>query len=424
MVLTRRATLASKSIIRWLPNEMLTAVMRDASKPDLLALSATSRLFRNIATPLLYRTIQLSTIAQVNYFLRTMEQRSGTLLSRYVRNITITAGHGDRLKITLSLPLVTVTALGSVLPRLCHLERLKLEVSEVTPSSGFVDMLQHAQFPNLSAFHHSLRMDTAALVSSFINRHPTITNLTLTLRERLEQWNPILLPNLTVYHGPSTSIASVDFHGRSVALVSLSWYPDDFEVEQPLLQLGSIASPEIFMAIFCDLEGTTILGSTARNLPHVRHIHFRKTLETPQGVSPHDALEIADLLKKFDALSILELFIDQRTEHDSERDRETIVLWGEACKTLVWIALYEGRWMRVQGHWIFAIRFSSANPPCLHISYTLVRAYGANVVCLVRVYLPRPLNADSGPETPLFWASMAATFQTFLNSEVGAAQRK
>jgi hypothetical protein len=91
MVLTRRAAKASKSIIRWLPNEILATVMVDASILDLVALCKTSRLMRNIATPLLYRAVSLATIPQINLFLRTMKQRpnSSPSLCRHVRRFSI-----------------------------------------------------------------------------------------------------------------------------------------------------------------------------------------------------------------------------------------------------------------------------------------------------------------------------------------------
>jgi hypothetical protein len=88
MVLTRRAARAEKSIIRWLPNEILTAVMLEVAIPDLVSLCMTSRLIRNIVTPLLYRDILLSEVPETKSFLRTMKQRSGSLC-RYVRRFGI-----------------------------------------------------------------------------------------------------------------------------------------------------------------------------------------------------------------------------------------------------------------------------------------------------------------------------------------------
>jgi hypothetical protein len=92
MVLTRRAAKANKSIIRWLPNEILTSVMLDVSRPGLIALCMTSRLMRNIAMALLYRTVSLSNVRQIKAFLRTMKQRSSLSLplSRHIRRFSIT----------------------------------------------------------------------------------------------------------------------------------------------------------------------------------------------------------------------------------------------------------------------------------------------------------------------------------------------
>ncbi|KAF8135363.1 hypothetical protein K438DRAFT_1997346 [Mycena galopus ATCC 62051] len=74
MVLTRRASRAEKSIIRWLPNEVLVVVVSNLARSDLLILRRTSRLLSDIATPLLYRAISFSANAQLKAFLRTMNQ--------------------------------------------------------------------------------------------------------------------------------------------------------------------------------------------------------------------------------------------------------------------------------------------------------------------------------------------------------------
>jgi hypothetical protein len=88
-VLTRRAATASKSIIRWLPNEILTAAMCNCPTADLAAFCKTSRLLRNIATPLLYRDVTISEISQIKAFVRTMQQRSSSSLSRHIRRFCL-----------------------------------------------------------------------------------------------------------------------------------------------------------------------------------------------------------------------------------------------------------------------------------------------------------------------------------------------
>ncbi|KAF7335551.1 hypothetical protein MVEN_02209000 [Mycena venus] len=347
MVLTRRAAKASKSIVGFLPNEILTSVMLDASNPDLLALCRTSRLFRNIATPLLYRTIYLDALPQIKLFLRTMKQRSGLSLSRYVRDVSITDADLDE-EFALNLSPHLIKALSSVLSQLCHLEHLDLLLDEEFP-----ELLQNAHFPNLLTFRYNIqRPHTASLFSSFLNRHQTITDLTFTRSERLEHLDPILLPNLTIYNGSSASIFSVDLWSSSVKQVCLLWYDDEPDVEAPLHRLGKMASPETFFGIFDTLEELAILGSVAKNLPRVQSVKLRRSASVAPPISHQDALEITEHLKKFEALSALELpAIDKRMERDSEEDRKTIELWGEACKTLSSVILHGKRWRLVGGEW-------------------------------------------------------------------------
>jgi hypothetical protein len=85
---------AEISILSWLPNEILSTVMKgiaDTSPPDLASLCRTSRLINSLATPLLYRSIVLADAPQIEYFVRTMNDSSGSSppLCRYVKRLSI-----------------------------------------------------------------------------------------------------------------------------------------------------------------------------------------------------------------------------------------------------------------------------------------------------------------------------------------------
>jgi hypothetical protein len=145
-------------------------------------------------------------------------------------------------------------------------------------------MLQHAYFPNLTSFEYTIEPQTSALLPLFLNRHPTLDDLTLAQRHPIERLDPVHLPNLKCYSGPACFVPSLTLDRGCISWVCLMWYQRDLNVELPLLHLGRTTSPRSIIAIFpCDvLTESTILGGVGTHLPHVRALQFRKiTGNTP-----------------------------------------------------------------------------------------------------------------------------------------------
>ncbi|KAF8142889.1 hypothetical protein K438DRAFT_1994441 [Mycena galopus ATCC 62051] len=277
MVLTRRASRAENSIIRWLPNEVLAEVMSDLPRPDLLALCRTSRLFCNIATPLLYRTVAFSNGAQLRSFLRTMKPRSrSTSLALYVRRFLIK----DENRYETKLPASLVETVTSVLCQIPHLQLLDLIVDE-----AIID-LPDILFPNLSTFRYVVQTRTSASLSAFLSRHSTITHLTLLRGDELEQLEPINLPNLLNYTGPPSFIRSFSVETVSLTSVFLLWRESGLD-ELPLLQLSRVASLDTLVIISPSphLQESVLLGSIAAQLCHLKNILFRRITRAAAHVS-------------------------------------------------------------------------------------------------------------------------------------------
>ncbi|KAJ7810592.1 hypothetical protein B0H14DRAFT_3757000 [Mycena olivaceomarginata] len=248
----------------------------------------TSRLMRNVATALLYRTVSLSNVPQIKAFLRTMKQRSSlsSPLSRHIRRFSITDDEKHDLKLSPTI----VKAITSIFSQLSNLRFLELLIDEAIE---FTDMLQHAYFPNLTSFEYTIEPQTSALLPLFLNRHPTLDDLTLAQRHPIERLDPAHLPNLKCYSGPACFVPSLTLDRGCISWVCLMWYQRDLNVELPLLHLGRTISPRSIIAIFpCDvLTESTILGGVGN---------------TP--ISHAETLEIAAHLKKFSCLSTLDVF--------------------------------------------------------------------------------------------------------------------
>ncbi|KAJ7661773.1 hypothetical protein B0H14DRAFT_3179273 [Mycena olivaceomarginata] len=326
MVLTRRAAKTSKSIIRCLPNEILATAMRYASISDLVTLCRTSRLMSNLATPLLYRSITLSTVPQLKAFLHNMDQAQP--LSHHVREFEVASE--DDFELSLHLQ----QSMSAVVAGLCHLETLGL--IPVAPHS--TELLQDAYFPNLSKFSSAVEFQTSALLPSFLTRHPTITHLTFT-RDGISALHPILLPNLEDYDGPSSYVSALRADSAPINSVCLVWYSEDLDIELPLRRIAemAIASPTKFAGICVtnNIRPSTIIAGVAAHLPY---IHDLMLYTWP--LTAHDILDMTTHLNDLTALSGLKVLEPMASDRNFTDDPESIKSWCEACKTLSSITLH------------------------------------------------------------------------------------
>ncbi|KAJ7806436.1 hypothetical protein B0H14DRAFT_3767925 [Mycena olivaceomarginata] len=334
MVLTRRAY---KSIIRWLPNEILTAVMSHLLTSDLLALCRTSRLMRNIATPLLYRTISLSTMHQMHTFIRTLEQSSGSASSfwRHVRQFDITDENEFAHRYRNYPNHVAILPPGVPRPIAC---RIRIH-----------DCASRCIFPNLATFLYTVQSQSWALLTAFLNRHPTITELSLPRHGPIPPLGPICLPNLQTFTGPSSFVSALSAESAPIRSVFIIWYAEDRDIETPLLRLGKMASPAKIVALTASENVTpvAILAAVATHLPDIKTLRFGQLYIAPRTLRA--TLDMTAQLKRFTSLSVLDVIGPNDEEFTT--DRETIELWSEACKSLSSIVIQGREWNLAVGRW-------------------------------------------------------------------------
>ncbi|KAJ7688081.1 hypothetical protein B0H14DRAFT_3907120 [Mycena olivaceomarginata] len=219
----------------------------------------------------------------------------------------------DNEKPDLKLSPTIVKAITSIFSQLSNLRFLELLIDEAIE---FTDMLQHAYFPNLTSFKYTIEPQTSALLPLFLNRHPTLDDLTLAQRHPIERLDPVHLPNLKCYGGPACFVPSLTLDRGCI-----SW--DDIA-----LAPSSLSS--------------RAMSSRSQRSSAVWAIHLSLVFA--------ETLEIAAHLKKLSCLSTLDFFGDDDygpVEHDTAADCETIKLWGKACKSLHSIVLNGAMWKRV-----------------------------------------------------------------------------
>ncbi|KAK6971774.1 hypothetical protein R3P38DRAFT_3141396 [Favolaschia claudopus] len=342
MVTTRRAATAAKSIIRWLPNEVLTTIAQYLLVPDLHALCLTSRLFRNIVAPFLYRSVQLSDVFRLKIFLHTMMQRSGASLYRHVHDFCAPDSK-DQSGTHASYTPRIVKHLTTVLLNFSNLQMLNILVTE---PMAFTDLLERAHFPHLIMFLYTVHSDTAGPLVAFLNRHPTITHLALLLNERVELPGSVVMPRLISLNLPNHCFPSFVLSGLALESVSIVVFP--FEVEDgnlspTFLQLQGMTSLThvLIHSIVAHLDDTTTLEALAAHLPQLHRITIRRGGCGPANISWATALELATQLGKFKSLWFLELhsLLDESCDV-----KKALRLWGDACRCLIMVTLNKDNW--------------------------------------------------------------------------------
>ncbi|KAJ6448076.1 hypothetical protein C8R45DRAFT_173268 [Mycena sanguinolenta] len=317
---------------------------------DLLALCKTSRLVRNLATPVLYRSITLGTTAQMKAFLRTMKSirphSSPPRLSDHVRRFAVKDSQCTR-----NLPKRTADLLTSLLAKLQHLETLDLVLNKTLE---FTDMLDRAYFCSLSTFCYTVPPNNLILIPAFLNRHPTITDLSLISSARPEsvpQLNDIHLPHLKTYDGASFFIRFFDTTTlRSVTWVVLWFYPHNRDIDAALVLLAPMTSLRTLVAygIPDDIPDSTVLEGIAKHAPRVETVALRK--DNANHISYTNALEIAPCLKQLEYLHTFNLG-DDDDDGTGNDDLRIVRLWSDACSSLSTIVLHGEDWQRFGDYW-------------------------------------------------------------------------
>ncbi|KAF7366968.1 hypothetical protein MSAN_00955500 [Mycena sanguinolenta] len=348
-VLARRAAREYKSIIRWLPNEILAEITSYSSNSDLVALCTTSRLFYAMAMRVLYHTVTLWNSAQLDGFLWTMAAHDHPIaalltarLPDLVRRFAIEDKHGMLWRQDITFQAEALAALLSKLP---HLK--SVELCACTPDKLTDTLLERGSFKKLSQFTYTARWQISSPLVSFLNRHSTITHLTLYHHGALQPSaaGAIHLPNLRSYRG--------DCFFEATAMPSVTYVyldrPGDLDIEPTLKQLGALAALRQLVILFHGLTAAGIVDCVARNVPQVEILISVGRVNTP--MSPEETLEIAASLEKFEGLSHLHL-AGEVNDRDHDEDLSTVTMWGGACKTLSSIGLHYAFWQKSKGNWV------------------------------------------------------------------------
>ncbi|KAJ7773584.1 hypothetical protein DFH07DRAFT_801233, partial [Mycena maculata] len=348
-VVTRRA---SRCIIRWLPNEILTEVIHHLdSYRDLLALCLTSRLVCALATPLLYETVNLATVPAVSSYFSALQ------ISSHARPELVRKLHIGQETEDLPLPSELVDEILPAFQGFRHLQHLTLFIP--VPISP---VLWDAHFPALRQLRSTVDPFNSISFRNFIRRHQTLTELEVfrlpTAPPRagpIPNLGPISLPNLKLFAGPACFASALVVNTKIFEFATIVFLPDDPGLAVTLTPLGpgTAGVAPIAICIISNDSPEATLQCISQIVPHVAIVKLHKLKTRTFGLASPDAVRnIAQTLTRFTSLNILSFsgFVldeDEGVEAERlERDAGIIESWAEACRTL-WSVDFHGRkWKR------------------------------------------------------------------------------
>ncbi|KAF7344139.1 hypothetical protein MVEN_01704100 [Mycena venus] len=347
MVLTRRAY---KSIVRWLPNEVLSEVLGYMSQPDLLAPCRTSRLINGLATPLLYGSVTLSEIPSMEKFVSVLNKYadSPTPLSRHVREFSVVMFDDSSMYPRLAHQITTA------LSHCRNLHSLTLLLS----NTHFSGMLRDSHFPNLRTFRYGVSPDVSTVLPAFITRHSTINTLAMvcstSAMERDFDLDLIQLPNLKMFSADSYLIQSLVCDQTLQNICIYFFYPDFEACLKRLAPL--VCTQKLRLLIKADeIDARAFFKYVADSIPQITELTFQKLRDSAPGADRLvEHLQIETQLRNLKHLRVLEFDnfeeTQDRTEAEREMDLSLVKQWSAACPSLISILLHGYQW-EYKGIW-------------------------------------------------------------------------
>ncbi|KAK6980652.1 hypothetical protein R3P38DRAFT_3235262 [Favolaschia claudopus] len=344
MVLTRSASRAAKCIFKWFPNEILDLVATELAPADLAVLCRASRLLRNIASPLLYDFVELSTSSSLISFARTICQSVDTSLPNSVHSLEVA-------KFTDKKPPVAPRIVKEINDALCRLIRLESLVL-LAPSIDYAQLLERGQFPELVVFQYFMTSNILPILTSFLNCHKNIADLALIGPYFMNCPTPLSLPKLRRLIGSFAFLSALDLTYVSLTHLFLFLYPPDIAMAHATLV--SLHGMEMLFTVkimgILEVNERAILHVIAAHLPYVQTLVFRHApRNSSPAISSDESLNIAASLETMAQLHSINFRV---VGGNVIEDRLMVEQWSAACKSLTSVILDERQWDLKENDWV------------------------------------------------------------------------
>ncbi|KAF7335871.1 hypothetical protein MSAN_02323900 [Mycena sanguinolenta] len=319
MRLTRAA--ARKANSHKIPNEILTEMFSHMARPDLARICRTTKKYRAVAIPLLYRRVADMNALELESWVDTMMVNSE--LSPYVWYFQPHSTGGLSQKAAMQLPTV-----------LAGLPNLRI-LNVVGDLCQLSEALYNARFKQLHTIECTAMQSNSTCLAMFLNRQEALRTLRMASSSR----NPgpfevkIELPKLTNYRGESMFIPNL--HDSTVCrLTTVRLWAWSFDIEwDPLMEtFGRFGALRDLTADVWRVKASAALEAIAKRLPSIERIKIIAKGPKKFDVRPEIGLaELPHVLCLFQGLNFLSFESFPPDEFDIHK---TVIAWGESCPTL------------------------------------------------------------------------------------------
>ncbi|KAL0580079.1 hypothetical protein V5O48_001938 [Marasmius crinis-equi] len=351
---------------RYLPNELLTYILRSCGPREQAVLCRTSKGFRAIVQGSLYEHIKLGSPVQAESFSRTIlkgDQKYSALIKdlKIVIISSFNSNYDSKSFITL---------LNLVLQRLKILESLRISL-EIADKSYLHLALSDCTFPNLRTFHFGQTGEISAPgVLQFLKRHPSLKNLSIDTDEYMHPIvdhpdysdDVLVLAELESYSGPLNFLKFFAKKASSLSSVLIKLKVKNNPASPATIPVGQLGALEkipgmgrgVSLAFETSASFSRILQWTSAALPklHSLAVYSRNgdalRVRTGPGVSQEAVDLITSLFARFQALQKL-IYNDSptfklpRSPLNAAEDAKAL---GKACRSLRDIRIYGSHFIR------------------------------------------------------------------------------
>ncbi|PBK60150.1 hypothetical protein ARMSODRAFT_735162 [Armillaria solidipes] len=356
---------SSWSIIKWLPNGVLSEIVRLSGPRELAILLRVAKLFNEIGLPLLYRNVHLNirqgsstSAVSFNASIERDPARARMIKSIRLQALDLADAQTKALSYLMNDIQIISKILNPVILQLANVEvfRMTCEFHE----TAFLSLLEMASFPKM----HTLTLAFSSLITSpsistFIDKHPTLRNVSLQCSSFPGNGLSVVLPVfrhielLEHISAPFEYFISAMPSARNLtsASIDFSLYGVP-EIERTFAALADSAVKDSFKTLVCTTECSykPLMDYISALIPKIENLTIRSG-PLPRFAS-FDELAKLKHLKRFTHLTI-------DKDDDALRkaiDRVDDQLFHGLSSTLSLLKLYGTTWSRTNEGWIRAQR--------------------------------------------------------------------
>ncbi|KAJ7165515.1 hypothetical protein C8R43DRAFT_986623 [Mycena crocata] len=333
-MLTRRA---AKCILRFLPNEVLAEIAVVCPTADQAALCRTSRLFHEIVTRVMYRSVSLKSSSAIRTCCRTLiNNLQISLLVKSLKTDDLILGWGEYHSADGGL----ASSLSNALDGLKNLESLMLGGPDGAPP--YLGVIADKTFPHLTRLHIRITQSQSSLYPAlprFLQSHPKLTVLKLFNLCKdfpVESFADVRLPALRYFKSRTYAFPLLIGAHNRLESAEVVWKQVDGDIGPPIAALctGSGASLKKLVCFrFRDTGNTDLIQHIAEHLPTLSILKISSKPTCPM----HDETmlqKIAAALAHFTKLRMFAYTYAEFKRANRAIDAATVTSWGRVCPTL------------------------------------------------------------------------------------------